>query len=197
MAHDVDRALHQHVDIFGGGGAGVPGLHHDCGFAHVLRLPRNGHGAVGRGRAIALDDDVVEPEGEHHAARDGVHLLLSGVGPVRVAAQVLVQIAAVKIHHVVALLEHLPGHGPGDPLGLRALRLPGIEAVHALAIHRIQMRNHLRERCLVEQRQDHQGSRKAGRVHRLRQFLHGQDRRILRAVRAGNQREHRPRPRCR
>jgi hypothetical protein len=75
-----------------------------------------------------------------------------------------------------------------EPSGLPAR----IEAVHVLAIHRIQVRNLLRERWHVDQRYDDQRSRKLRRIGSLSQFLEREDGRVLGAVRSGHEGEHWP-----
>jgi len=44
---------------------------------------------------------VVEPEGEHHRARRRVELRFAGLRPIRIAAQILVEIPTVKIDQVI------------------------------------------------------------------------------------------------
>ena len=88
---------------------------------------------------------VGEAEREDHAARRRVLLLVARLDPVAVGAQVLVEIAAVEVDEGVAPLHDLARHGEERALRLRAVGLARIEAVHALAVHRIHVRDLLLE----------------------------------------------------
>src|SRR5215831_20318600 len=55
----------------------------------VVQVP----GSVGLARAIGDDDDVVESEGERHVARCVVLGRITGLGPVRVRPEALIQVS--------------------------------------------------------------------------------------------------------
>jgi len=116
---------------------------------------------------------------------------VSGFGPVRVWPQILVDIAAVVIHQVVAALDNLFCDRIRNALRLRAIRLAGIKAVHALAVHRIHVRHFLLKGRNIDQRQDDDGAGNLRGIEHLNDFLQGDDGGVFSSVRAGNQSKHR------
>src|SRR5205807_7277812 len=76
-------------------------------------------------RPVGRDDDVIEPEGEHHRLRGVVLLLVAGDGPVAVWPEALVEIAAVEINQVIAFLDDLLRDHERRALGLRAAHRAG------------------------------------------------------------------------
>ena len=168
MPHHAERAVDERRDVLRFDRAGAAGLDGD------RRLAARGRGVleIARvlrvGRPAGRDDDVVEAEREHHAERCGVLGGAAGLLPVRVRPQVLVDVAAVEVDEVIAPLDDLRGDGVRGPLGLRAIRTPGIHAIHVLAVHRVEVRHDLRERRHVEQRHDDERAGERRRVHRGR-----------------------------
>ena len=142
-------------------------------------------------RAIRRDHDVIETEREDHRFRDRVLGAAAGLVPVPVRPQALVDVAAVKVDHVIGLLDDLGRDQMRRAIGLRAIRTAGIHPVHVLAVGGIEVRHDLHERRHVEQRHDDHRARQLLRIDAGDQFLERDDRGVFGAVRAGEEREHR------
>jgi hypothetical protein len=196
VPHDRQTSAHERADVVRIHRAGAARLDRDRRLPARRRRAVEVAGRRGIGRPVRGDDDVVEAEREDHAARDVVELRVSGLRPVGVRAQVLVEVAAVQVDEVVAALHDLPRHREQRALGLRSVGAPRVETVHALAVHRIDVRDLLLERRDVHERDEDDGPRERRRIERRDQFLHRRDRRVLGAVRAGDERQHGPGPRA-
>ena len=109
-------------------------------------------------------------------------LLIAGLGPITIGAQVFIEIAAVIIDEVVAALHDLLGDEVRNPVGLGAIDFAGIKAVHALAVHRIHMRHFLQERWNVHQRQNNDGPGKLRWINPRNKLFQGNYRCVFRAV---------------
>ena len=142
-------------------------------------------------RAIRRDDDRAQPEREDHLTRGRVLPGVPGLQPVAVGAQIFVEVPAVEVDQVVAALDDLLRHRVERPLRLRPIRLAGVEAVHALAVDGIDVGDLLLERRRVEERNQDDRAGDLRRVELFDQLLDRDDRGVLGAVRAGDQREHR------
>ena len=97
----------------------------------------------------------------------------------------------MQIDEVVAFVDHLFRDHIRRAVGLCAGQRPGIEPVHALVVGRVHVRRDPLERRHVDERQQNQRSRHLVRLHAVDQHLDGDDRRVLRAVRARRDGEHR------
>jgi hypothetical protein len=139
---------------------------------------------------FAPDDDVVEAKGEDHFFGNAVLLGFAGGSPVGVWAEALVQVAAVVVDQVVAAINHLSRDQERSPLGLRAVGLAGVEAIHAFAVDRIDVRNLLKEGRDVDQRKEHNRTGKLRWVDGWDQFFQRDDRGVFGAMGAGNKCEH-------
>ena len=73
---------------------------------------------------------------------------------------------------------------------MRAVSLAWIKTVHTFAVNGIDVRNFLLERGDIHQRNEDDGTRDLGRVQIADELFNGDDGSVLRAVRAGDQREH-------
>src|SRR5476649_2779247 len=169
------------------------------GFGGERRLAARRRRVLEKARRLRIlrpvgDDDVVEAEREHHRLREVVLLLIAGHRPVAVRPQVLVEIAAVEIDQVVALLDDFSGDHERRAIALRAVRVAGIAAVHALVVRRVHVRRELLERRHVDHRHEDQRARQVRRVHGVNQRFDGENRRVLGAVRARDDGEDRPGP---
>jgi hypothetical protein len=133
---------------------------------------------------------VIETEREDHRFRNRVLGGSAGLVPVRVRPQALVDVAAVKVDHVIGLLDHQGRDQMRGAIGLRAIRTAGIHPVHVLAVGGIEVRHDLHERRHVEQRHDDHRARQLLRVDAGDQFLERDDRSVFSAMRAGEKREH-------
>ena len=130
-------------------------------------------------------------------ARDTLVLLLvAGHRPVAVRPQVFVEVAAVQIDQVIAALDDLLRHDVRRAIGLRALRIARIEPVHVLVVRRVDVRHDALERRDVHERHQDERAGELRRLDRVDQLLDRDDRRVLRAVRARDDREHRARLRA-
>ena len=187
MPHQVEGAIDQSLYVARFGGTGVAGLGDDSGFAAVGREARERDGC--RVGGVGLDDDVIETEGEGHGFRVGIELRFAGFGPVGVAAQVFVEIAAMQIDDVIGFVDHLRGHGGGNAFGLRSIGLAGVHAVQAFAIDGVDVRDLLREGSDVQERQDDERAGHCSRVGGLAQLFKRKDGGIFGAVRAGDKSE--------
>ena len=105
--------------------------------------------SVGRLRHI---NDVVEPKGEDHLFGYLVLGLLAGGCPVRVWNEALVEIAPVVIDQIVTSVDDLFGDNEGRPFSLRPISFPGVEAIHALVIDGVNVRDLLFEGLNVDER---------------------------------------------
>jgi hypothetical protein len=63
--------------------------------------------------------------------------LLASRCPVRVRAEALVEIAAVVVDKIITSIDDLFGDKKGCTFSLRPIGFPRVEAVHALAIDRV------------------------------------------------------------
>jgi hypothetical protein len=70
--------------------------------------------------------------------------------------------------------------------------LPRVEAVHALAVDRVDVRDLLLEGRRVQERHEDHGARDVGGIEVLDELLDGDDRGVLGAVRAGDESEDGP-----
>src|SRR4029079_4973733 len=71
-------------------------------------------------RPFRRDNDMVQTKGDQHLARNLILLLISGFGPITVRPQTFVQVAAVKVDQVIALLNNLFGNQVRSALSLSA-----------------------------------------------------------------------------
>ena len=74
---------------------------------------------------------------------------LASGSPVSVGTEALVEVSAVEVDQVVAALDDLVRDDKKGPFRLGPICLAGIEAVHALAIDRIEVRHFLLERSNI------------------------------------------------
>ena len=182
MAHDAHHAIGERLHFVRIDRTGTPR------FSGERRLAARRRGVLEEARRvrvlrpIARDDDVVETEGEHHAARDLVLPLIAGHRPVPVRPEALVQIAAVEIDQVIALLDDLLGDRERRAIGLRPAGIPRIEPVHALVVDGVDVRRDLLERRDVDDGDEHERARQLHRVDARDQILDRHDRRVLRSV---------------
>ena len=158
MSHHVVATLDELLHVFRLGRSGIARFYSDCRFAsstgravEVARCTRI-FGAIG------YDDDVIEPEGQHHSARGRVEPFVSRFRPVGVRTQALVEVAAVQIDQVVAFLDNFFCDQPGGPFGLCTVCIARIKTIHALPICGIHMRYFLFEGTEIHQRNDDQFS---------------------------------------
>src|ERR1700676_2643508 len=97
------------------------------------------------------------------------------------------------IDQIVAAVHYLLRDRIQSPLRLRPIRLPRIEPVHALSIHRIHVRHFLFKRSNIHQRQKNHRPRNLRRIEQPNQSPHRNKRHILRPMRSRNQRQRRSR----
>ena len=88
---------------------------------------------------------MIQAKGKGHVASDGILLVVAGLRPVAVRAEVLIQVAAVVINQIIAALHYLFGDQVGGALGLGAILLARIKAIHAFAVYRVDVRDLLLE----------------------------------------------------
>jgi len=72
--------------------------------------------------------------------------------PVRVRAEALVEIAAVVIDKIITSVDDLFGDKEGRTFSLGPIGLPGVEAIHALVIDGVNVRDLLFEGLNVDER---------------------------------------------
>jgi hypothetical protein len=94
---------------------------------------------------------VVEPKGEDHLFGYTVLGLFASGCPVRVGAKALVEISAVVVDKIITSIDDLFSDKKGRTFSLRPIGLPRVEAVHALAIDRVNMGNLLFEGLNVDE----------------------------------------------
>jgi hypothetical protein len=96
----------------------------------------------------------------------------------------------VVVDQVVAAINHFPRDQERSSLGLRAVGFARVEAIHALAVDRIDVRNLLKEGRDVDQREEHNRTGKLRWVDSGDQFLQRDDGGVFGAVGAGNKCQH-------
>src|SRR5580692_7610493 len=101
---------------------------------------------------------MVESKGEDHIFGYTVLALLASGCPVRVRAEALVEIAAVVVDKIITSIDDLLGDKKGSTFSLRPIGFPRVEAVHALVIDGVNMRDLLFERLNVDERHKDDGA---------------------------------------
>ena len=144
---------------------------------------------VGVGGAFAPDDDVVQAESEDHFFRNAILLGLTCRAPIGVGAKAFVEVAAVVVDQVVAAVYDFFGDQERGALGLGAVYLSGVEAVHAFVVDRIYVGDFLKERRDVDQGKQDDRTGKLRGIDLRRKFFQGNDGGVFGAVRAGDQGE--------
>ena len=102
------------------------------------------------GGTVAPYNDVVESKGEDHLFGYAVLALLASRGPIRVRPEALVEIAAVVVDKIITSIDDLFGDKKGRTFSLRPIGFPGVKAVHALVIDRVDMGDFLFEGLNVD-----------------------------------------------
>src|SRR6266850_1602895 len=188
-AHGAEGAVDKESEVVGFDSAGVAGFDDDGGFAAdgggVIEIA--GCGRVGG--AFAPDDDVIETEGEDHFFGDAILLFPSRRAPVSVGAEAFVEAAAVVVDEEVAAVDDLLGDEEGGALGLRAVGLAGVEAVHAFVVGGMDVGNFLLEGGDVNERNEDDDAGDLGGVERGDEFFDGDDGGVLGTVGAGDEGE--------
>jgi hypothetical protein len=94
---------------------------------------------------------VVEAKGEDHLFGYTVLALLASRCPVRVRAETLVEIATVVVDKIITSIDNLSVDKKGRTFSLRPIGFPRVEAVHALVIDGVDMRDFLFEGLNVDE----------------------------------------------
>src|ERR1051325_962333 len=102
----------------------------------------------------------------------------------------------MQIDQVIALLYNLFGDEIRSTLGLTAVDLARIEAIHAFLVHRVDVRHLLLERLNINERHNDHSAGDFRRIQHRDDFLERDDRSVFRAVRTGDERQHRSRLRA-
>ena len=105
-------------------------------------------------RPIGRNDDRRQSERQHHRARRLVLFLIPGDRPVAIGREVLVEVAAMEVDHVIGLLDDFLGDDVQRSFGLRALRIARIEPVHVLVVCGVKVRSNPLERRHVHKRHE-------------------------------------------
>ena len=184
VTHHVLDARDQHRHVLGVDRTGSPGL------GGERRLTARGRGVLQVTRlarilrTIGGDDDVIQAEGEHHAARKVVLLLTAGHRPVAVRPQVFIEVAAVQVDQVIAFLYNLFRDHVRRALGLRPAHGARIEPIHALVVDGIDMRHEALERRDVDERHEDQRAGELRGIDRVDQLPDRDDRGVFGTMRA-------------
>src|SRR6202166_5430708 len=101
--------------------------------------------------AVVPDNDVIQAKSENHLLRDVVLRVFAGGSPVSVGPEALVEVSAVIVDQVVRAIHDLFSDEQRRAIRLRSIGFAWIEAVHALVIYRIDVRDFLFERSDVDQ----------------------------------------------
>src|SRR5208283_73843 len=143
------------------------------------------------GRTVVPDDDVIQAEGENHVLGDAILRGVTGGPPVGVGAEALVEVTAVIVNQVIATIDDLFGDEEGSAIGLRSIGFAGIEAVHALVINRIDVRDFLFEGSDVDERNQDDRAGNCGGIEIGDQPFDSNDGNVFRAVGAADQSKYR------
>jgi hypothetical protein len=101
--------------------------------------------------------------------------------------EALVEVAAVIVDQVVRAIHDLFGDEEGSAVRLRSIGFAWVEAVHALVIYRIDVRDLLFERSNVDQRNQDDRARKLSGVEINDQSFDGNYGNVFRPMRTGHQ----------
>ena len=157
-AHSADCSVHEEADVIRFDDAGIASLDDDGRFAAssrgVVEIASGGQ----IGGTIAPYDDVVESKGEDHLFGYVVLGLLSSGCPVRVRAEALVEIAALVVDKIITSIDDLFRDKEGRTFSLRPIGFPRVEAVHALVIDGVNMRDLLFEGLNVDEGDKNDGA---------------------------------------
>ncbi len=102
----------------------------------------------------------------------------------------------MQIEYVAGALDDFSSDLKSDPLRYGALGFAGISPIEILAVHRAVINRPAQKRRHVRRVHCDHSAGDLLRIELRQQALQGDDRRILVAVIAGNQRQHRPRLRA-
>ena len=154
--------------------------------APFCRATRPAPTASVRTRGIDVGhDDVVEAERQRELESRRILRRVAAAKPIAVRAKIFVEIAAVQIDDDVRRRRRSAAVTAASARCVCVpFASPGYSRVHALAIDRIQVRRHLKERGAVQQRRDDHRSGERSRIDARDELLHRDDRRVLGAVRA-------------
>ena len=113
--------------------------------------------------------------------------LLASRCPVRVGAKALVEIAAVVVDKIITSIDDLFGDKKGRTFSLRPIGFPRVEAVHALAIDRVNMGNLLFEGLNVDEGNKDNGAGDLRRIKKVDEFFKRDDGGVFSTVCARDQ----------
>jgi hypothetical protein len=102
-----------------------------------------------------------------------------------------VEVAAMEVDKVIAAVDNFLGDEEGGTLGLRAIFLARIKAVHAFLVDRVDVRNFLLERGEIDERKDDDGTGELGWIEIKDERFEGDDGSIFGAMRTGDESQNR------
>ena len=129
---------------------------------------------------------MVEAKSQHHFFGNSILLGFARGAPIGVGAEALVQVTAVVVDQVVAAVDDLFGDEVGGAFSLGAVGFAGVEAIHALVVDGVYVRNFLQERRDVDERKQDDGAGELSGIDGRDQFFHRDDGGVFRAVGAGD-----------
>jgi hypothetical protein len=127
---------------------------------------------------------VIESKGEDHLFGYTVLGLLASWCPVRVRAEVLVEIAAMVVDKIITSIDDLFGDNEGRTFSLRPIGFPRVEAVHALAVDGVNVGDLLFEGLNVDEGDKDNGAGDLRRIKQVDQFFKRDDRGVFSSVSA-------------
>src|SRR5258708_5992717 len=192
-AHGAQSPVDQERHIIGFDRAGIPGFYNNRRLStersRVVKIPAGPK----IGWAVVPNNDVIKAERENHLLRDLVLRVFARGSPVSVGPEALVEVAAVIVDQVVRAIHDLFGDEEGSAVRLRSIGFAWVEAVHALVIYRIDVRDLLFERSNVDQRNQDDRARNLSWVEINDQSFDGNHGNVLRPMRTGHQCKYRTR----